>query len=407
MHEPLLKKKPAISKRLNLWILITILLYVSILLFPRLSVKLRYDDILLVLLAPFLLIYSIKRPIFSSIEKHYLLFVFYSFIGAFGFYITSGFITVFALPLKEFTYILIYVIVKNTIRVNPTSFKYFFKISTLFISLISIVYAFLQLINGVPMYYGVGHISEPQNSSFSAIIFYALAIINFVLYKDSGKFLYVAISVLLMALVFLTGSRTGVVLLLIFLGLYLCIKYKLFYSIYLYLLLCICSIIYFYFGEFLFQELFNNNFENGIIHGSIRRFGTLFNFIEALERSRFPWWREMFAKFLENPYFGCGRGCSHSILDNQLSLGLAGDMGYFKSLVELGIIGSLLYYSIFVRLVMKVKNFSLEGKSIYLAFIFSFLFAEFSFEIFQTSKGGALFWFIVAYISSYELLYNR
>jgi len=393
--------------RINFWISLSIFLYVSILLFPRLGVKLRYDDVLLSLLVPVLFVYLIRRPILSSIDRHYLLYFFYSFLGAFAFYLNTNYLNALVLPLKELTYIAIFILIKIAMRQDSYSFVYYFSRVTVIVSLISLGYVLIQLLDGTPKYYGLGHISEPNNSSYSAIIFYSLAIINFVLFKNSGDKIHIYISVLMMAAVFLTGSRTGSLLVLVFIFFYFSIVSKTLVVAIFYNFLFAFFVVYVFYGDVLYDTLFNNDIENGIISGAVRRFGTLFDIINSLERSRFPWWRDLFERFLNNPFVGCGKGCSHSVIDGRLSLGLGGDMGYLKSLVELGVFGFFLYYAIFIRLLIKANKFTGINRPILMAYIGSYLIAEFSFEIFQTSKGGALFWIILAYAFSLEMVNNK
>ena len=119
--------------------------------------------------------------------------------------------------------------------------------------------------------------------------------------------------------------------------------------------------------------------------------------ITLFQNSRLVWWEKLFEAFMQNPFFGCGLGCTHAFENSSFSITLAGDMGYLKRLAELGLAGSL----VFISLVGKIGFLVYSAESTFsvrkwlVAYFVAVIFCEASYEFFQLSKGAGFYWMIM------------
>ena len=319
----------------------------------------------------------------------------------------KGFYTSFMLIAKELEFHAFYLLFLVTFMNCRQRFRKWIDFSLSFVILFSSAYVLYQVMVGSIGYYGIGHIAEQSNSSLSGFVYYSLMVISIFFYSKSNKSWYVVAAIIFLIGAMLTGSRTAqlVSLFFLFASYVFLTKLSLTKIFVLSILIGFISIC-FVFSNTIFLVLYDNSIDNEILSNSLRRFASLFNFYDHLNSSRFIFWEKQISLFdsenIFQLFFGGGRGFTHSIDNNTLNLGLGADSGYLKHFLELGLIGSLFYYSIPFYFLLVSYRFRVVSKSLnfYTVYVISLFIYEISFENLQTSKGGMIFWLFSAYFMS-------
>lgn len=311
---------------------------------------------------------------------------------------------------KHVSYILLFFYVASSFTYFPISYKRLDNI-IFYISLISIIYIIYQIPLDKPSYYGLGHISEPNNSSASGVIFYSLYFLSLVFYRFSMRYKWIITAFFLFWGCFLTGSRTSQFMLFILTVFY----FYLYSSKHIRLFLILFSVLlfssFYFYSKEIFLFLYENNYQDSAaIRGGLRRFASFFDIIATLQYSRIPFWlnhiRNIEFDFIQI-LFGCGLGCLHSINDGLFQLGLGADNGFLKSFIQVGLIGCLVFYGFIIKIsVSHIKNDESKIGLLFACFCFTYLFAEISYEIFESSKGGGVFWFLAGIFVT-DFFYKR
>jgi hypothetical protein len=145
----------------------------------------------------------------------------------------------------------------------------------------------------------------------------------------------------------------------------------------------------------------------------LHRVRALFSYAQGKEidlfiLSRGNSWIEILQTALDRCAFmiGGGRGFSHMDAYGAMpSLGLGADNQYTVNIAEIGIVGSALLF----LAIGSVYSFVHRNlRDLYVPYLFVYLVAGMSLEVFQLSKSGQLFWLVAAYfIVKSEALRSR
>lgn len=383
------------------------LTFLCVFLLPRVFPPLWIEDFLFPLLLLMIFFsFGAKLKMRGEIILIFL-FLFLSLFSTAIFIVDTGYVSsllLFAKDLQYFTYYLIYFLIfsayGNQFRVKiDRAFAFIFYMSTGFI--------LYQLITNSIGYYGIGHISEQENSSLSGFVFFSLMFMALFFYINKRAKRFIFFSGIFFLGVLLTGSRTAQFVSIFFLFFSFIFYFRLSAIKIFSLVVFICSIcIMFYNSDFIHNLLYNNSIDNQIVRSSLRRFASIFNLFQDMGSSRVVFWERQLDKFTgDNVFlllFGGGRGFTHSVESGSLILGLGTDSGFLKAFLELGLIGGCVYYSIPFYLFVKSVRLWATSRSfvLYSGYIFSIFIYEISFENLQTSKGGMIFWLLSAYFVS-------
>jgi hypothetical protein len=376
---------------------------------PRMSGKFRYEDFIYAFIAIILVLLYSKRKSIINIELHFYMYFIYVIVFTFLFSVSIWDYRPMFIPIRELFYFFGFLGIVYSAYLNCHHAESLKRL-VVFLAFVSSLWIVYSILLGVKSYYGIGHFSEPGNSSASSIIFFNLFVIMFYLSVSSHNKIYFVLAAILFFGVLSVGARTGQIMLFLFMLIYAIgnIRSNLRKLVVIILLPFSIVIFYFLFSNFLYNFLYNMNFDNPGINAAIRRFGTLFNISDTFFGSRFNSWNGMWKMVTVETIVGCGKGCSHTFVDGQFTTGLGKDFGYLKTLIEAGVIGFILFYSILYHLykIFKRHSSALTHK-IFIAYTFSYMIGEVSFELFQLSKGGGLFWIISALMIVFDVLSKK
>ena len=385
--------------------LFLILCYFVIFLVPRIGGNLRLEDILmpLIIVLPFFL--SISKKIFFLILP-YLLLILYELL-VLSFYFSNGSMPLdsFLLIGKFFQYLFLYLLTLVILEKDSGKFLFtkFFKLMIF----IGMIWGFLALtIFDRPGYYGISWINE-LSPSLSGLVFFSLTVIATTLYLQGllKPFYGITAITLLIFLIFSVGSPSAFVevcifiFLLSFLRLIISYKFIIFFS-------SLLATFLFFQLDFVSIEtaLYNNEIPIEAVQMSVSRFAALLSLIDSIEGSRGYSWDLLISKFWDgNIFFGCGRGCSH-LEGEYFSTAISGDSQYLVNLVEIGMIGSILFI-----LAVISPSFAIKGdlRIIWFPFLISYLIWGINAEVWLVSKGAQMFWLIAAYLISFSSIKQR
>jgi hypothetical protein len=288
---------------------------------------------------------------------------------------------------KELQYILIFLLMLG-LSPDKRSEKFLYYLITSFL-LIQVISGLFLLFNGVRGYYGVGYFTEKSPSLGMLMYFHGLVLSTF-MYIRYKKNLFLFLTVILFILTFSVGSRTGQFIAIIFILSLIAMNFEIKFFLFSTLLI-LSLIIYLNFQE-IYNILYYIKTDNLALDGAISRFATLLNFSETIQGSRFNSWKSVFLQAINSePIFGCGRGCAH-MSNGTFSIGMGSDNQYLKNFMEIGLIGSVIFFITCLNLLFSFfRNKKLFN--LYFAYLLSLAFAGFTMELWQLSKGGSLFWF--------------
>jgi hypothetical protein len=358
----------------------------SIALFSRIQGNLRVEDFL----TPFIFLGVMLTLHKISLQDSFLplIYIAYSFLITI-FYIILGLLPLQAVLIagKEVQYILIFLIFLGLSR-NRSSEKFIFYLLTSFLLILAISGSYFLFI-GVRGYYGVGYFTE-KSPSLGMLMYFHGFVFSVFMYKKYEFFFYKMMSLILFILTMSVGSRTGQFIVIAFSLIYIVINSRI--KIVLFFIFLITTLIVFLNFQEIYNFLYYIKTDNLAVDGAISRFATLLNFSETIQGSRINSWKSVFLQALESsPIFGCGRGCAH-LSEGVFSIGMGADNQYIKNFLEIGIIGSLIFVLTCLNLMFTFhRNKTLFR--LYFAYLIAIAFCGLTMEVWQLSKGGALFWF--------------
>ena len=374
-------------------VLISLLLFLA----PRYQGNLRYEDFL----TPIIFIYVLITARMYHLNYIYPSIFFIAYIWICTIYsILYEYVPIEALIIlgKETQYFFIFfltIIVLLKSKKSISAVLNVFKLIILFTCLY-ILYAVFFDVRG---YYGISSFNE-YGATLTALLFFNLFVINTIIQTNEDKISFLSLlqSLILLVGLSLVGSREGFLSILIFIFLYFFlfkISYVKLYSVFFIALIFPLIALN---SEVILNFLYHNNISNIAISTSISRLASLFTFFDTLADSRITFWERNWEVYLDtNLFFGNGRGASHSIIDGKLALGLGGDNQYIINLIEIGIIGSLIFLFIVLYPSKYIKS---KWALIWYAYLFTYILWGLSAEIWLLSKGGTLFWMVTALLIS-------
>ena len=387
-------EKPSISIIRIMTLYVCLAYILSVFFLPRFFENFRYEDFLTPLLLLLPLVFTDRRLwYYSWLVVPYILY---------SFFVTVFYVVVEILPItsfliwgKEVQYFLLYAVV---LLVAKESYARELIYAVVKMGIFSAcLFGLWSLISGQQSYYGIGYIND-YSSTISSIMYFSFFVLSLVIYEREGERVFLYTGLICAVLTFMVGARSGQVMVMIFLFLYL---FKLNLKSLIVVLIMILAIgLIALFSEDLYDYLYHVDTSNQAFNGAISRMSTMLTPMETIEGSRFNSWKSMLeAAYDRNIVFGCGRGCSHLddfAYDANMPLGLGGDNQYTVNLVEIGIIGSVLFFMAVVLQLVHVKN----HRKLYFAYLVTYFAAGVVVEVWQLSRGGFFFWFITALLLS-------
>ena len=314
---------------------------------------------------------------------------------------------------KEFQYIVGFILFIECMRSNPRLLLFFEKV-VLVAGLAGLVFLLSCMadVNRIGGGYGFAHFTEPISSSHTAWIFFNLlflfaAIASFGAVGTHTKFI-IKICVPLLAIgSFLSGTRTNFIVLALFISIYVW-KTLQPVKICLWCLMIAGIVLFAIYQNDIVSYLYSIHAD--LIANPLHRVKALFSYVQGKDLdlfmlSRGDSWAEILSVSFDRYSFiiGGGRGFSHMDAYGAIpSLGLGGDNQYTVNIAEIGTFGSALLF-LAIGSVYSFVHRSL--RHLYFPYVFVYLIAGMSLEIFQLSKSGQLFWLVAAYfiVKSEEL----
>lgn len=393
-------------------IISALLYYIDIFLVSRLTLNsvLRVQDMASVL--SFLIVYYIIKNDKKDGKKNYnnlllmLIFVLYMVIGNFIFYLKGNIDlnSIFYIG-KNIEFYLCFIIISYFFRIHTIKAYKIFEITIMFI----VIYGFYQLLIGKISYYGIGTMFETAPST-SGSIYFVSSTVSFYLYKMIKKSRFRNYAILTYILTILTISKTNIIGLTLFYIIFftLEISHKVIVrnNKYTYIkkdkiliimafLILILTAILFVIYKFDVNRIIN---ENNMITKIIDRFNRLGSSY-SFRSNKAGYYLEYFIK--DSPLillFGSGKGITEYAFKVKT---LAVDNQYVRAIIELGIIGIIIWTSVVVSILKSLKR--LNVKYVYhlgISLFISYLAMAIGYEVFVVTKTGIVFWFLMGIFNS-------
>lgn len=314
---------------------------------------------------------------------------------------------------KEFQYIVGFILFIECVRLNPKLLLFFERV----VAAAGLAGAASLLLHMTDMghlwgEYGINHFATPLASSLSAWMYFNLfflfvAIANIGDVKSRTKLIFTICAPLLAAGAILSGTRTMFIVLPLFISIYFWQTLQP-GKIGLWLTMMTGIALFAIFRDNIVSYLYSIHAD--IIATPLCRVKALFNYMQGKDLNLFMLsrgnsWTDVLSVAFERYSFviGGGRGFSHMNAYGAIpSLGLGADNQYTVNISEIGILGSALLF-LAIGSVYSFVHRSL--RYLYVPYVFVYLIAGMSLEIFQLSKSGQLFWLVSAYfiVKSEEL----
>jgi len=306
---------------------------------------------------------------------------------------------------KEFQYLIGFILFIECMRSNPRLLLYFERM-LIAAGLAGLVFLLSRMtdLHRIGGGYGFAHFTEPLSSAHTAWMYFNL----FFLFSaiagvgDVGartKFIIKICVPFLAAGALLSGTRTSFIVLALFISTYVW-KTLQPVKIGLWFMMMAGIVLFAIFRDDIVSYLYSIHAD--IFAAPLHRVKALFIYLEGKQLdsfmlSRGDSWVEMLSLAFDRYafIFGGGRGFSHIDAYGVVpSLGLGGDNQYTVNIAEIGIIGSALFF-LAIGSVYSFVHRSL--RCLYFPYVFVYLIAGMSLEIFQLSRSGQLFWLVAAY----------
>jgi hypothetical protein len=359
------------------------------------SIHFRYEDLLTFFLF-ITVLFTLKKDYF------YVSFTFFIYMAYISFFTLLNVIVSNANPYsiiilgKELQYFLVFLLILFSVdkpRLD-TMIKFFLTPAIIFV----VIFAIFSLYTDNRGAYGLRYVNDiaPSTSAIAYFNFLFLAIILMFYYfrKNSLFFTYIfLLSAIVLFISFIaTASRTAflVSLLMVVLFPFHVMKFRYAVSI---LILLLLSLLLVYFNRFDIHTYVSLNKPDSsifyIVNGRLNSLLLLFDNYEVLQGARVNSWKDALSHVNSwNIFFGNGRGF-FSATDGMKGLGT--DSQVTRNIVEIGVIGTSLF---FLTLMTPLKYLKDIWKSLYILYLFLYLFWSLAAEIFLISKGGQMFWLV-------------
>lgn len=360
--------------------LILATLVLSIFYFERTNLGLRYEDFAFLLLSPFVMV-----ALFVLFSTFKFIFLYYVAITLttlssiwFGVLDPKG---IFILG-KEFQYaFLFFLSFQVSKRTKNSSFVCFLFLSVL---LGNICYGILKLLSNERAYYGIASINELSSPSLTAWTYFGCALLYFIACGNNRIKFPNRMLVLIAAFCsFLTGSRTGLLITLLFI-IYLITTSKKYFKTIIFV-----SILGLTFSSLLFKnELF------GLI---VNRYTAYDRYIYSASHRQNNW--NVLHSTKDFNFFekivGKGRGYSNMKYDSYLKvkkwdkMTLNVDNMYVRNLEEIGWLGQLFFI---IMLLSFFSRIDVQYYKLYSAILLIYLTSSITMESFLLSKSASIYW---------------
>lgn len=396
-----LKKENTIVSNYILLVLVVFLADIFLITRLKFSGTIRVQDIAVLLGLP--VIYLVIKEIshIMKLKKMVLvmsIYIFYLVFSNLLFYISGSIDTRFILYIaKEFEffmsmYFMIYSVIFN--------FNKTIKIINIFLW-VNIFYGLSQFILGRISYYGIGALIGTEPAA-SGIVYFTCSLMAILLWIYSGKKLSLVQFILSVFLTIMTISKTsmlGIVSFIIIILVIYAVKYitkniKFSFKNIILAYVSLSSIIIVYLGTKLDLIKINNIFFNRVIARLSRGVGSLSYRMNKSDN--------LFQIFnsdsITNNIFGSGKGVPEYYFGTS-TLGV--DNQFVRAIIEMGLIGIILWIGILASLLETLKSTIRANKNIdayyyfMVALIITFLIMGIGYEVFQTTRSGLAFWLVV------------
>lgn len=330
----------------------------------------------------------------SLIYFFYLAFVNLIYIHM-GFY---NFNSIFYI-LKEFEYI-IAMFLFIYIYINYKSL--FEKLFTFFVVL-NILYGYYQIFIGEVSFYGIRSITT-RFPAGSGAVYFICSIWLYFLFINKKKKIYLLLSIMSVFLIFATVSRTNIIGIAVFLISHLFIKLinlirenskinSLYFVYFSFLIILIVSSLF-------FLDVFPSN--NIYLNTIEQRFSVIFDQFDYRIQKQINQYDILLRGSISAHIFGRGKGSPEILMDYR-ALGV--DNQFTRLVFEMGIIGALLWFIMLFILSYNIICLA-DKKNTYLfsSFLLSYMAMGMGLEVLQTTIPGIWFWTFIGILYADSLL---
>jgi len=300
--------------------------------------------------------------------------------------------------IKEMEYFVTFFLAIYVYRADHTGLVR--KIIKVFV-LVNLVYGLSQVAMGKISYYGIGSLVTGAPSA-SGNVYFMASVLMFYLYLNETKKSNLLISIIMLALSFATVSRTYIlasaVFALAFAGLTLLETVggrrvrKSSMIMIIFLLTIVIGVLCACIGLDLPGE-FNRRFsDNPIFNTILGRMNRLVAAFGERANKTSYYYRTFVEDNVSVWLFGKGKGITEQYFGVST---LAVDNQYLRALIEMGLIGSILWFTVpmWIARELKHKRRTLERK-VFLSLFLSYLAASIGTEVFQTTRPAMSFWLV-------------
>jgi hypothetical protein len=434
-HFASLITKKDIFLKLTVWFLLLNLFIIFTL--PRIAGHFRGEDIL----TPILIFIDCTLLFrFANTNHLYKRFILSSIVYfTYSFFITCLNVFLNGLPIKAFLilgkeaqYFLIFYLMYTVFNLDRRYIKRTMDVVLVF-SVVAVVVALFFVLFDIQDYYGIRFLNVYRSPSLSMLMYFNCAALCF-LYSYCFKKKFFVLTIVLLLTVMLVGSRTGDIITIVFLLLwiYVCFMYKFSHRVAYCLLILFFVAISIVYNKQIYRIMYFNHIQKKVISASLSRMATLLTPLQTLVGARMNSWKSIAYASIDSTepslsnnteastsgigltcnsvtitnkkllylLFGRGRGSTHIDKQGNFHLGLGADNQYTKNLYELGVVGSLAFFYMLFSFCNYIKY---PLKKFYLIYLFCYLLSGLSMETWQLSKGGQMFWIITAFFVSFSM----
>jgi len=291
---------------------------------------------------------------------------------------------------KELVYLSAFFVVINSYNAN-----YLFSKKLIYLGLImNLTFGLYSIISGEIAHYGVGSIvsSAPSKSGIVYLTCFFVSFIYFTKEKKKSYLIFILISIIL---VFATISRTAIVGLVIFLSTFLILTLlnKIRTKFTLKNIIVLIGVIFIFFILAIFMDSYFDNSNNYIISSILDRFNNIFGAVETRSNVTKTYYNGIIGDSTIRLFFGQGKSIPEVFTGTGT---LAVDNQYTRFILEGGIIGLLLWmFMVFSWLITLSRSLIRVHKLFLVSFVVTYMTMGMGYEVFQVSKSGLTFWFVL------------
>jgi len=275
---------------------------------------------------------------------------------------------------------------------------------TILISL-NIIYGFYQILKGSISYYGIRSIVTHAPAG-SAAVFFLSTILLFYFYKIKDNFIYLLLALSSNILLLATVSRTYIIGIIIFFGLYFAINIYMNANLTMkknyiinFTIVLLLIIIIFFFSVYFFQNAYTETIKSRFSH--IKR-GLMIRFNKQIE-----YYNTLIKGSPISYLFGRGKSSPEYLIYGK---SLAVDNQHTRAFFEMGLFGMILWYSVFILIMIELIRLNNKSEIVfYASLLFTYLIMGFAMELFQTTISGLGFWLTTGLLlgNSYYRTYSE